>query len=182
MIRDKNDLYNVFARACMQLQDQAPEITAICVTNHIVYERTCIGTLNLVRLVFISLFKCTIDLYRLNCNVSSSSIAGFGNNRTSNDGRHYCYLCSRSYSFKGDLSKHLKLVHTNNDFSVACELCSRVCPNKSSLAAHIRKTHSGKHECCHCHKLLASKEYLNLHIRKFCPILSGKRSYNHLLH
>ncbi|KAF4521391.1 hypothetical protein B566_EDAN018149 [Ephemera danica] len=84
------------------------------------------------------------------------------------DGRYYCHMCSRSYKYKDDLTKHINTLHSAVDLRVACAICDKICKNRKSLLNHLRFNHSGNQQCQHCHQQFSSKQALKNHMQLHC--------------
>lgn len=79
------------------------------------------------------------------------------------DDRFHCTLCSRSFTQKLHLEKHL--MNHSGKISHNCNLCNKTFSRKLHLERHML-THSGKraHHCSLCSKSFILKSHLNGHM------------------
>lgn len=76
-----------------------------------------------------------------------------------------CKLCDKSFRFNFELKRHVAIFHQKQR-PHKCKYCSKKFARKGRLKNPTDSTHFGiRHKCHLCSALLASKEYLNRHIR-----------------
>ena len=67
--------------------------------------------------------------------------------------KHQCNKCEKSYTYKTDLTQHLKIVHDGKpDFQ--CDQCNKIVSRKKALELHKINAHGPGliHECDKCDK------------------------------
>lgn len=76
-----------------------------------------------------------------------------------------CTECDKSYMYKGDLTRHKKIIHLNKK-NYKCTECPKSFAEKGTLDAHIRR-HTGEKpfQCTICDKSFIQKNHLITHIR-----------------
>ena len=78
---------------------------------------------------------------------------------------HTCPTCGKNYPSKGEVNKHIRIVHEGIRFE--CELCKKKYISKQALNIHFETTHEGKKpdvKCPMCEKMFGNKQVLKRHI------------------
>lgn len=78
--------------------------------------------------------------------------------------RYKCSVdgCGKEYSYKGNLSHHIKARHTK---MVACSICN-VKVTSTYLINHMRKIHIKTHLCSYCDRQFGSETLVKQHEKK----------------
>ncbi|XP_025203200.1 zinc finger protein 60-like [Melanaphis sacchari] len=58
------------------------------------------------------------------------------------DDRKKCKFCDKLYSNKGNLSRHISMVHTNRYEQITCHICLMTFKNKFSYIPHLKMKHN----------------------------------------
>ena len=84
-----------------------------------------------------------------------------------------CDICSKTFTKRSYLAKHLKIHKTGKDTERPCPECGKIFTRKN-LSSHMKKVHKKESQVCkHCGKTFSSKCVLRNHIA-FKHIGSGK--------
>jgi KRAB domain-containing zinc finger protein len=77
---------------------------------------------------------------------------------------HVCPNCTKSYSCKGSLTKHVKEQHLN-PMAFKCSVCNKSFNTNSTLVIHSRH-HSGElpFSCPFCDKWFRARSIVSLHV------------------
>ncbi|KFM75706.1 putative zinc finger and SCAN domain-containing protein 5D, partial [Stegodyphus mimosarum] len=77
---------------------------------------------------------------------------------------HFCHICNKSFSLKGNLKKHLNL-HTG-ERPFCCNVCKKTFAQKGNLKIHMR-IHTGErpYACKFCSKKFSQYFALKRHVR-----------------
>ena len=80
---------------------------------------------------------------------------------------HECSQCLKKFSLKGDLNKHIEVVH-NKTKPFQCTQCLKKFGDKGSLNRHIEVVHkkSKPHQCSHCSEKFSLKHLLKIHMMR----------------
>ena len=83
---------------------------------------------------------------------------------------HACDLCEARFTRRGDLERHIKVVH-NKDRPFKCSKCHRTFGDKKNLRWHLTN-HDRKlfHHCQVCGFKFGKREYWENHVRYIHPI------------
>ena len=87
-----------------------------------------------------------------------------------------CDICEKILSEKGNLTRHIKLIHNDNKIYYKCEQCDKQFSQNCDLNRHIKNSHSKDmlYSCEICHKSYKYKHY----IKKHMMIHTGERPFN----
>ena len=79
-------------------------------------------------------------------------------------GRHECDQCNRTYSGRGELNRHKRIVHQGVTY--ACDQCDFQATQQSTLTVHIQSKHEGvKYSCDQCTYQATRQSHLKDHIQ-----------------
>ncbi|XP_033210169.1 zinc finger Y-chromosomal protein-like [Belonocnema kinseyi] len=108
--------------------------------------------------------------------------------------RHSCDICSRSYIWPSDLSRHKRLAHASLIPQFACDICVYKTNQKRNLFKHISARHSQafnlRHKCDKCSRSYRSSCGLSEHKRLehaavipqfFCDVCEYKTKRKNML-
>lgn len=80
-------------------------------------------------------------LYCYQCLRNFGSLSDFKSHMHQHEGSHTCGICSRVFSFKTNLTRHVKKHHFKLDL-LCCQICGRETQSKSDLTRHMVAMHS----------------------------------------
>ncbi len=82
----------------------------------------------------------------------------------SQEARHQCRLCERSFLTADSLQRHAGQLHAAGKV-YRCHLCEKVYAEAKTLIQHVRKIHEqGRFDCPNCEVKLFDKRSLELHL------------------
>jgi uncharacterized C2H2 Zn-finger protein len=80
------------------------------------------------------------------------------------DPRFECNLCSRTYKYRGDYLKHMRIAHDKSAPIYNCEQCKYFTKEKKVLSGHVKAVHLGvTYNCKKCEKKYKKKQDLKKH-------------------
>ncbi|CAL8068564.1 unnamed protein product [Orchesella dallaii] len=91
---------------------------------------------------------------------------------------HYCSTCGKGYTSAQRLESHMRKVHIENRFK--CTICDKTFKAKLNLRNHMAARHSLErpHNCVHCGKKYATRNYLQCHLAKVHQVeTSGEKKH-----
>ena len=76
-----------------------------------------------------------------------------------------CEICGKSFSFMGNMKKHVESAHENKK-QFSCEICDYSFCQKSHLATHVASLHEGKKpfKCEICDYSFSRKGSMKIHV------------------
>ena len=99
-------------------------------------------------------------------------------------GRHECDQCNKTYSGRGELNRHKRIVHQGVTY--ACDQCDFQATQQSTLTVHIQSKHEGvKYACDHCDYQATKQSNLTQHTQSKhegiqyncdqCPFITSRK-------
>ncbi|KAK3094380.1 hypothetical protein FSP39_001000 [Pinctada imbricata] len=89
-------------------------------------------------------------------------------NSYANNGRNHCGICHRFFTYKSNLTKHMKYTHSDLK-NFICDVCGKSFKHNDSLKIHKKSHEEGRGsnlECMECGKLLSCTTALKVHMRR----------------
>ncbi|XP_065085048.1 zinc finger protein 585B-like isoform X2 [Ochlerotatus camptorhynchus] len=112
------------------------------------------------------------------CEICSKQFSALGNFQAhkkihSNQRDHICHSCNKAFITSGDLSRHM--VSHSGIKNYHCDICAKSFSRNRDMVAHKKKVHlndrtTENYKCMECHKVFATVDSLNIHMRVHNPM------------
>lgn len=112
------------------------------------------------------------------CEICSKQFSALGNFQAhkkihSNQRDHVCPSCNKAFITSGDLTRHM--VSHSGIKSYHCDICAKSFSRNRDMVAHKKKIHlndrsTESYKCIECHKVFATADILNHHMRIHNPM------------
>lgn len=74
-----------------------------------------------------------------------------------------CEFCSKKYSNKFNMQKHISTIHNNEKTITRCQICKKILSSSQNLKKHMKNVHEKKFSCITCESVFDSKYFLDKH-------------------
>ncbi|XP_058059663.1 zinc finger protein 235 [Anopheles bellator] len=115
------------------------------------------------------------------CEICSKQFSALGNFQAhkkihTNERDHVCPSCNKGFITSGDLTRHM--ISHSGIKNYHCDICAKSFSRNRDMVAHKRKIHlndrsNESYKCHECHKVFATVDSLNGHMRTHVPASSG---------
>uniref|UniRef100_A0A182IXH7 Protein krueppel n=1 Tax=Anopheles atroparvus TaxID=41427 RepID=A0A182IXH7_ANOAO len=113
------------------------------------------------------------------CEICSKQFSALGNFQAhkkihTNERDHVCPSCNKAFITSGDLTRHM--ISHSGIKNYHCDICAKSFSRNRDMVAHKRKIHlndrsNGSYKCPECHKVFATVDSLNGHMRIHGPVV-----------
>ncbi|XP_052896049.1 zinc finger protein 271-like isoform X1 [Anopheles moucheti] len=115
------------------------------------------------------------------CEICSKQFSALGNFQAhkkihTNERDHVCPSCNKGFITSGDLTRHM--ISHSGIKNYHCDICAKSFSRNRDMMAHKRKMHLNEcgnesYKCHECHKVFATLNNLNGHMRVHAPDVDG---------